>query len=134
MEEVFFGQRVLAYEFDKVLDVQRKSFYRQRNRVLLDEDLKEETMNLISKEVYRRIVAPIKTNKKNVSKDDIEKVVDGMKKMTLNGWFRPHKFLQEGIEMKDLRSGAYKSISAYYNDFEKYVSAKRMRSIEKWLS
>lgn len=131
MEEVFFGQRVLSYEFDKVLDLQRKSFYRQRNRVLFDDDLKEETMKLISKEVYRRIVAPLQAKKKTVSKEDIDKVIDGMKEMTLNGWFRPHKFLQEGIDMKDLRSGAYKSISAYYNDFEKYVSSKKMRDIEK---
>ena len=131
MEDVFFDQRVLNYEFDKVLEAQRKSFYRQRNRVLLDKDLKEETMRLISKEAYRRIVAPIKSRSGVITERDVQKIVFQMKKMVLNDWFRPHNELHAGIELRNLRMVAHKSISTYYNDFEKYVTSKKMRMIEK---
>lgn len=131
MEDIFFDQRVLSYEFDKVLEAQRNSFYRQRNRVLWDNDLKGETLKLVSKEAYRQVVAPFRGRKEKIGQGEVEQVVAKMKKMVLNDWFQPQKKLQSGIGLVELRSLVFKSIIGYYSDFENFVSEKRMRMIEK---
>ena len=65
MESILFDQRVLNYEFDKVLDKQRDSFYRQRNRVLFDRDWSEETLDLIKQEIYRLLLSKERQYPKN---------------------------------------------------------------------
>lgn len=131
MEDLFFDQRVLSYEFDKVLEAQRNSFYRQRDRVLSDNDLKGETLKLVSKEAYRQVIAPFRRKKEKITQEEIDQTIEKMKKMVINAWFQPQKNLQQGIDVVELRSLVFKSVVGYYSDFENYVSSKRMRMIEK---
>ncbi len=131
MESVFFDQRLLNYEFDKVLDSQRKSFYRQRNRVLFDEDLKEETLSLIKKEAYRVISRHHGNQKKNFTRENIEEIINELQEMVNNQWFKPKIDEEQGYSVESVRDGIYQGLVQYYNDFENYVSSRKMRMIEK---
>lgn len=131
MEDIFFDQRVLSYEFDKVLEVQRSSFYRQRNRVLLDDDLREETLSLIKKDAYRKVIATAGLKEEKLSKSEVQDVVEKLKEMMVNEWFKIKFVRGKTYSAADLRELVYESIEKYYADFEKYVTEEEMRKIEK---
>lgn len=129
MENLFFDQRVLSYEFDRVLEVQRNSFYRQRNRVLQDDDLKEETLGLLKKHIYGNIIFPKQPRSGVLSQKDIEKISHEMKKTVMNPWFRP-VFEARSYKISEFRDRTFSLIEGYYNDFEKYVTENKMRKVE----
>jgi len=129
MENLFFDQRVLNYEFDRILEVQRNSFYRQRNRVLNDNNLKEETLDLLKKHLYRHIILPQQPRSGEFLPAHVQAIAMELKKTVINPWFKP-TFENRNYTISQLRDRTYMLVEKYYNDFEKYVSEKKMRSIE----
>ncbi len=138
MEDALFDQRVLGYEFDKVLDKQRQSFYRQRERVLMDRNFKSETLDLIHKEIYRLMLAKYKVGSKsfaesqarNIAKE-VEVLVSNQKfneilDYKINIYFRDNKMVATGI--KDV---IYEAIKEYYEYLEKLIGEKKLRMTEK---
>ncbi len=130
MEGLFFDQRVLNYEFDHVLEAQRNSFYRQRNRVLRDENLKEETLGLLKKYAYGHVILPQQTRSNEFSRQQVAAISTALKKAVINRWFQPN-FEAHSYTIAEMRKGVYDSIIKYYNNVEHYVSEEKMRKIEK---
>ncbi len=89
MEEIFFEQRVLSFEFDKILEVQRESFYRQRQRVLKDKDLKEETLGLLKNEIYRIVLRNSSDEGDFISPEQLNAILVEVKNLIQSNWFQP---------------------------------------------
>lgn len=129
MENLFFDQRILSYEFDRVLEVQRNSFYQQRDRVLLDEDLREETFGLLKKHIYGNIILPKQPRSGVFSQENIGEISQELKIIVMNPWFRP-TFEARSYKVSELRDRTFSLVEGYYNDFEKYVTEEKMRKVE----
>ena len=130
MEELFFDQRLLSYEFDRILEIQRSSFYRQRDRVLYDDDLKEETVDLLKRYAYRNVILPQQTRDQELSARQVSLVGKKLKRVVINNWFK-FNLQHGGHSVAEVRDAVYESIENYYDDAEKYVSTEKMRKIEK---
>lgn len=133
MEGAFFDQRVLNFEFDRIMEEHRKAFYRQRNRVLKDQDLREETIGLIKSEFYRIIAQQSFSKNETLNDNQVRYIVMQLKKMTINNWFKfkIKRYPKGKYPLVDVRVAAYRALDNYYNDFESYVGAKRARQMEK---
>ncbi len=138
MEDVLFDQRVLGYEFDKVLDRQRKSFYKQRNRVLTDEDLRSETLDLIHKELYRLMLTKYKLGNRSFAEKQIRDVAGEIKVLVSNEFFnnlldgKITELLQnEGHSPVDAQGAIYQAVEEYYNHLESVLGIEKMRMTEK---
>ena len=138
MENTLFEQRVLSYEFDKVLDKQRKSFYRQRERVLMDRNFKSETLDLIHKEIYRIMLAKYKVGSKsfaesqarNISKE-IEVLVSSQKFNELLDRRMNEYFKQKTAIITGVKDVIYGAIKEYYEYLETRIGEKKLRMTEK---
>jgi preprotein translocase subunit SecA len=138
MENALFDQRVLGYEFDKVLDKQRKSFYRQRERVLQDRNFKSETLDLIHKEIYRIMLAKYKMGSKAFAESQARNISREVSVLVANQRFnelldgRMNKYFQEektvATAAKDVIYGAIKD---YYEYLENLIGEDKLRMTEK---
>lgn len=130
MEEVFFDQRILSFEFDKSLEKQRISFYRQRNRVLEDDCLKEETLGLI-----QLMVAKISLEKFSLKKllDDkeLKEINDIAQNLIGNRWFHFKIAFTRKFSLLSVKNSLQKAIEKYYFDFENFYSPEKTRLAEK---
>jgi preprotein translocase subunit SecA len=138
MEDVLFGQRVLGYEFDKVLDKQRKSFYLQRERVLEDEDLREENLNLIRKEIYRLMLAKYKLGNKSFAEDQMRNIVGEIEVLVSNEKFNEilnekiNVFFQnEKADAVGVKDVIYEAMDEYYVYLESVLNKDKLRMTEK---
>jgi len=138
MEDVLFDQRVLGYEFDKVLDKQRKSFYSQRERVLEDEDLREENLNLIRKEIYRLMLAKYKLGNKSFVEDQMRNVVGEIEVLVSNKKFNEilnekiNVFFQnEKADAVGVKDVIYEAMDEYYVYLESVLNKDKLRMTEK---
>ena len=138
MEDALFDQRVLGYEFDKVLDRQRKSFYRQRNRVLEDRNLKSETLDLIHKEIYRLMLARYKTGSKSFAESQARNIAKEIETLVANESFKNlldtninNYFQREKTGAVGVKEVIYESIQSYYNQLEKLLGDEKLRMMEK---
>ncbi len=138
MEDVLFDQRVLGYEFDKVLDKQRKSFYKQRNRVLMDDNLKSETLGLIHKEIYRIMLAKYRLGNQTFAEKQARDVAGEIKVLISNEKFnnlldkKITELLQNtGKSPVDVQGAIYQAVTEYYDYLENSLGAKKMRMTEK---
>ncbi|HHX58394.1 MAG TPA: preprotein translocase subunit SecA [Candidatus Moranbacteria bacterium] len=133
MEGIFFDQRVLNFEFDRIMEEHRKAFYRQRNRVLLDNDLREETTGLIKSEFYRIIAQQKASKNEMISDSQLRQIVTELKRLAINDWFkfRISQNQSRSYSLVDVRVAAYQALDNYYNDFESYVGIKKVRQLEK---
>ena len=138
MENALFEQRVLSYEFDKVLDKQRRSFYRQRERVLNDRNFKSETLDLIHKEIYRIMLAKYKIGSKAFAESQARNVSKEVSVLVANQKFnelldnKMNKYFQEEktvvTAVKDVIYGAIKE---YYEYLESIIGEEKLRMTEK---
>jgi preprotein translocase subunit SecA len=138
MEDVLFDQRVLSYEFDKVLDKQRKSFYRQRERVLVDEDLKEETLGLIKKEIYRLMLTKYKLGSKTFAENQARDIVGEIEALVVNEKFnfilkeKMDVFFREaGTSAGGIKDVIYEAVEEYYLYMESVLGKEKVRITEK---
>jgi len=138
MEDLLFDQRVLSFEFDKVLDKQRESFYRQRNRVLFDENLREETLNLINKEIYRLMLAKYKPGTKAYMEQQVRNIVAEMETLVNNEIFNSildkklKEFFQDNPQqVTAIKDVIYQAIEEYYKKLEEILGERKMRITEK---
>jgi preprotein translocase subunit SecA len=138
MEDVLFDQRVLGYEFDKVLDKQRKSFYLQRERVLEDEDLREENLNLIRKEIYRLMLAKYKLGNKSFAEDQMRNIVGEIEVLVSNEKFNEilnekiNVFFQnEKADAVGVKDVIYEAMDEYYVYLESVLNKDKLRMTEK---
>ena len=130
MEEVFFDQRLLGYEFDKAMEKQRNAFYRQRERVLKDESLKEETLNLIKLELARKLLGRFSL-KKIFEKNEWEEIQRKAAELVGNAWFKPRKISEKKLSLVQAKKILYEDIASYYQDFENFYSPEKTRLVEK---
>ena len=132
MEEMFFSQRILSYEFDRITEKHRQVFYRQRERVLNDDDLREETLGLIKGEIYRIINKNIEA-RKPITTAQIESIILALKAMVINPWFKPEwpEKINGQFTVGTLRQWAYDSVEQYYQMFENYIDSKKVRELER---
>lgn len=130
-ESIFFDQRILTYEFDKVLDKQRDSFYRQRQRVLNDADLKEETLVLIKHEIYQLIIRKKPVQSKIVDAETMNKVGQELQQWINNSWLKFDFDLKQNYTFVNALDLFYSAAVNYYQDFENYIGSEKMREIEK---
>jgi preprotein translocase subunit SecA len=138
MENALFEQRVLSYEFDKVLDKQRRSFYRQRERVLSDRNFKSETLDLIHKEIYRIMLAKYKIGSKSFAESQARNISKEVSVLVANQKFnelldnKMNKYFQEEktvvTAVKDVIYGAIKE---YYEYLESIIGEEKLRMTEK---
>ncbi len=138
MEDSLFEQRLLSYEFDKVLDKQRNSFYKQRNRVLQDDNLKEETLLLIEKEIYHLLLARYTAASQAFEKTQIRNVVGEIKTLVANEKFneildaKVNAYLQrEGITGLGIKEVIKEAVLEYYSFLEDVLTPAKIRLTEK---
>lgn len=142
MEETLFEQRVLGYEFDKVLDKQRKSFYRQRERVLEDRNFKSETLDLIHKEIYRLMLAKYKTGSKSFAESQARNISKEVEVLVASQTFsnlldeKMNEFFQRGAsgsgnEIVGVKDVIYNAIKQYYEHLESILGEEKLRMTEK---
>lgn len=130
MEEVFFDQRILSFEFDKSLEKQRVSFYRQRNRVLEDDSLREETLGLIQLIATKLALEKFPLNKV-LNEKDLKEINDSVQNFVGNRWFHSRGALVRKSSLLAVKESLKKAIEKYYLDFENFYSPEKMRLVEK---
>lgn len=131
MESVFFDQRILSYEFDKIMEIQRNSFYRQRNRVLNDSDLREETLGLIKRQIFVQTITNQKITNNFLEQKQVQEIIAKVTKLVGNKWFKLKVEDKKQYPINLIRDLIYQSVDSYYRDFEYYVTAEKTRQIEK---
>ena len=138
MESALFDQRILSYEFDKVLDKQRKSFYRQRERVLNDRNFKSETLDLIHKEIYRLMLAKYKIGSKAFAESQARNISMEIEVLVANRKFNElldakmnSFFKQARVEVVGVKDIIYEAIKEYYNYLESVLGKNKLRITEK---
>lgn len=130
-EDQFFNQRAITFEFDKVLDMQRESFYINRKRVLGDNSLKQETLVLIKHEIYQMLLR-IKSGKKVIiSGSEVKMAADEIKKWVDNNWLRFKFSLDNSYTFSDALENLFVCVKDYYQDFENYYTSGKLRNVEK---
>lgn len=130
MENIFFDQRVLNFELDKILEKQRKDFYRQREQVLKSPDLRKITLLVIQKQLISEIRKKYRINN-FVLPQTLQKIKKDIETIVNNGWFQisfPNKKNYSIIEIADLIKIA---IEKYYRDFENFHSRQKTQALEK---
>ena len=85
LEAVSYGIRKNNLRYDSILNVQRKDFYKQRNKVLEDGDIKKTILEMIKDEIDRVV-------------DDIYEVIDGNNVRAINGELE-RSILPEGTNL-----------------------------------
>jgi len=132
MESLFFDQRILNFEFDKVLEKQRSSFYRQRERVLQDENLRKETSRLLKIEISREALKELAPKTKIISSSQAQKIFAQAQKIVNNQWIKfKLSASKKRFTMAELRKALKEGIEKYYNDFESYYGMEKTREMEK---
>jgi len=133
MEHMFFDQRVLNFELDKVLEKQRSNFYQQRELVLKSSDFKKIILVCLCEQFTEVVFKKykIEKNKLRITQSTAMKIKKEAERIILNGWFKlcfPTKANYSIIEMKSFLDLA---LEKYYQDFEEFYTSKRMRKLEK---
>ncbi len=131
MEGIFFDQRVVGYEFDKVMEAQRNSFYKHRERIVTDQDLREETLDLVRKQLFLQSTKDCKIEKASFGSMDVEKIISKLNNIIGNKWFRIKIDNGRQYPIGILRKLIYDSAESYYCDFEYYVTLEKTRKVEK---
>jgi preprotein translocase subunit SecA len=133
MENMFFDQRILNFELDKVLEKQRNNFYRQRDSVLKSPNLKKIVLACLCEQFVEIIFKKrrIEKNKSKLTQYTAMKIKEEAEKIILNNWFKlrfPIKTDYSIIEMKSFLNSA---LEKYYQDFEDFYTSEKMRKLEK---
>lgn len=131
MEELFLDQRILAFEFDKVLEKQRQSFYRQRTRILEDADLKKETLGLLKEEVLREALSKYSSKKKNFNQSNFKNISEKVHSFIDDKWFKLFLGHRKLYSVSEVKEKIRQSVEKYYNDFESHHSSEKIRKAEK---
>ncbi len=138
MENALFDQRILSYEFDKILDKQRESFYRQRERILSDRTLRSETLNLIHKEIYRIMLAKYKVGSKSFAESQARNIAKEIEVLIANKTFNDILngkinvfFQQSNIKIVGIKDIIYQAIQEYYKYLEQILGEDKLRITEK---
>ena len=131
MEDLFFDQRIISFEFDKVLEKQRQSFYRQRDRILGDKDLKNETLGLLKEEILREALRQYSSNKKTFNQKNLKNISKKTRDFIDNRWFKLFFGYKKNYPVLDIKKKIRKSVERYYNDFENLYGEDGMRKMEK---
>lgn len=133
-EDQFFGQRVVTFEFDKILDMQRESFYANRKRVLYDKNLKSETLILIKHEIYQLLLKVKLGKKRIVNADEIRQAAAEIREWIKNDWVKFKFDMNKTSTFIDALENLFGSVKDYYQDFENYISENRLREMEKMIT
>ncbi|MBT3356661.1 preprotein translocase subunit SecA [bacterium] len=131
IEGVFFDQRVLSYEFDKILEVHRNSFYRHRQRIINDKDLREETLGLIKAQLFMQVISKQETVNNSLDQKQLQEVVTRLNGIVGNKWFKLKIDKKKEYPVSLIRNLAYEGMESYYRDFEYYITSERARQTEK---
>jgi len=131
MEELFFDQRILNFEFDKILEKQRQSFYRQRERILEDINLRSETLGLLKEEVLRDAMKPYSINRKNFNQANLKKISERAHTFVDNRWFKLFFSYKKLCNISKVKDRINESVEKYYNDFEGHHGKDKIRKAEK---
>lgn len=130
-ENLFFDQRILTFEFDKVLETHRESFYRQRQRVLEDDNLKAETLVIFKHEIYKLLLKQKPKDRKILLAKEMIAVRQKLAGWAENGWLKFKIDFTKNYAFARALEAFYQAMADYYEDFEKYVSEAEMRKLEK---
>jgi preprotein translocase subunit SecA len=131
VESAFLNQRILNFEFDKVLERQRQSFYRQRERILQDENLKEETLSLLIDEVISDISRKFILKKKKIEIDKLKEIMSYLSGLVGNPWFSIKIKKKDFYSSAEIKKKTKDALVKYYEDFEYYYSSEKLRKMEK---
>ncbi len=132
MESIYFDQRFLNYEFDKVLEKQRKGFYAQRQQVLYNKNLKKFLISLINKEFILDLNRKYKLkNQTSVDKRTLEEIKNTIHQKVNNGWFALNLEKKYNYDIIEIKEKIRSAVERYYQDFENFYSSSKMRQIEK---
>ena len=134
MESIFFDQRILTYEFDKVLNKQRESFYWQRERILNDQSLRKETLSLLKGEISRILLGFSFDPKIGIRESDMKAIVQKVSEWVNNPWYKPVIKVNPRYEARELKMLIMQTIESFYGEVENYFSLSKVRDIEKVVS
>lgn len=132
MESIYFDQRVLNYEFDKVLEKQRKDFYMQRKQIIMNKNLKKFLISLINKEFIFQLSKEKFLGKTNfIDKNSLRLIKLKIDNLVKNGWFKLNFRKNEKYNIIKAKKEIKNSLERYCQDFENFYSSKKTREAEK---
>jgi preprotein translocase subunit SecA len=131
MEDLFLDQRILNFEFDKILERQRQSFYQQRERILNDSDLRKETVNLLKEELFREAMDAYSSKRKNFNQTNLKKINKKANDFVGSSWFKLFFGYKKSYNISKVREKIYLATEKYYNDFESRHGTEKIRKAEK---
>lgn len=131
VEGAFLNQRILNFEFDKVLERQRQSFYKQRERIVQDDNLKDETLTLLMDETVSNVSKKFLFRKKMIEVEKLKEIVEYLSGLIGNPWFSVKVSKKDFYSSAEIKNKIKESLIKYYEDFEYYYSAEKLRKMEK---
>ncbi len=130
VESFYFSRRFNIFQYDQILDYQRRSIYRQRRRILYDENFKPEILSLIKKEIVRIVL--FHTARGDLSKWEYEEIIktyDSFFPFSIKENF-PLTKMVHFVDKKELIKHLYKFAEALYNKREREIGPWTMRILE----
>ena len=130
VELFYFLRRFNIFQYDQILDYQRRSIYRQRHRILYDENFKPETLDLIKKEIIRIILSC--TTRGDLRKWEYEETIkayDSLFPFSVKENFPLTKMIHFRNK-EELIEHLYKFAESIYNKREQEIGTWTMRILE----
>ena len=130
VELFYFFRRFNIFQYDQILNCQRRSIYRQRHRILYDENFKPETLDLIKKEIIRIVLSY--TTRGDLRKWEYEEIIkayDSLFPFSVKENFPLTKMVHFGNK-EELIKHLYKFAESIYNKREQEIGTWTMRILE----
>ncbi len=132
VEAHHFGMRQQVLEYDDVMNKQREVIYAERRKVLEQEDIKDEVLNMVESLIEETLAAYANPDEPH-HHWDLESVLDTLRQEI-------PQF--EAIEVKDLENKSYDGIldylieesHQYYQAREEAIGADMLRQLERFIT
>ncbi|MCQ2548213.1 MAG: preprotein translocase subunit SecA [Clostridia bacterium] len=128
-----YGIRRYVLQYDNVMNKQRETIYKDRRKVLMGEDLKDDIMNMLHG-LLDSIIEPIVFESKYPEEWDFKTLEARLNK--LYEGFTGYHFTEDEIMALDeesLKAKTYEIFEALYDAKEAEVGSERMREVERMI-
>ncbi len=128
-----FGIRKYVLQYDNVMNKQREIIYGERKKVLFGEDLRDDIMSM-TREMIDEVVEPVTVASKFAEEWEIERVNEGLKK--ISPAFKPIVLTEEQINELDadsFKQMCYDIFEELYVQKEAEIGIEHLREAERMI-
>ena len=129
-----FSIRKYVLQYDNVMNKQREIIYDQRRMVLDGEDVSDYIKNM-TYELIDGIVAPVVMESKYPEEWDLQRIIDGLNKITseFGERFRPDEDYLTGLDEEKLKDDIKAVFDELYAEKEAEIGEEQMREVERMI-